>query len=92
MNTINNGGPAFPRPASKGNNYVTGEEDVVVDPQNGMSLRDWFAGQALIAQMIGHDAALRSGYIDEPDKIITHANEAYRFADAMLKARKGGAV
>lgn len=46
----NDGGPAFPQadlsgygfgPAMRGDEYVT----------NGMSLRDWFAGQALAGRM-----------------------------------------
>ena len=39
--TMTNGGPAFPRPASLGLGGIH-ESD-----QTGMSLRDWFAGQAL---------------------------------------------
>ena len=45
--------PAFPRPASIGNDYLTGEEGVVVDPQQGMTLRDYFAAKAMQA-MIGN--------------------------------------
>lgn len=45
----------------------------------GMSLRDWFAGQAL------------SGCITKPDAYSEHHNiaiEAYEIADAMMKARE----
>jgi hypothetical protein len=42
---------AFPRPASIGNDYVTGEEGVVVDPQQGMTLRDYFAAKAMQAMI-----------------------------------------
>lgn len=52
MSKTNDGGPAFPRPASRGNDYINCDEDVVIDPQSGMSLRDWFAGQAMQA-MVG---------------------------------------
>lgn len=43
-----------------------------------MSLRDWFAGQAL------------TGFITKPDAYVEPNNialEAYRLADAMMKAR-----
>ena len=59
----NDGGPAFPR------EYVT-------NGVPGMSLRDWFAGQAMAAfiassEMNGNDTA----------------ETAYAFADAMIAAR-----
>jgi hypothetical protein len=41
MNEFNDGGPAFPRPANPPYNSSA----------NGMSLRDWFAGQALAGIM-----------------------------------------
>ena len=44
----------------------------------GMSLRDWFAGQAL---------GLFSHVSSTDDRI---AERSYRLADAMIKARKGG--
>ena len=67
---INNGGPAFPQIDNSGQN---GE---------GMSLRDWFAGQAIAWAGMKEWASY-----DEK-----HAAErAYRLADAMLAARKGGA-
>ena len=58
---------------------------------SGMSLRDWFAGQALIGlsagwAMLRHtdDAAAMHGGPTIPDE----AEDAYRYADAMLAARK----
>jgi hypothetical protein len=48
---------------------------------NGMSLRDWFAGQALAALL----AAPK-----EPHVTVSHssmADRAYQVADAMLAAR-----
>lgn len=66
--TPNDGGPAFPS---------SGPADAVVCW--GMSLRDYFAGQALI------------GLISCPDITLGHAGDyasrAYEYADAMLKAR-----
>jgi hypothetical protein len=47
--------------------------------QEGMSLRDWFAGQAL-AGMSGDPE--RTGVFED------YAHDAYKFADAMLAARK----
>ncbi len=53
----------------------------------GMSLRDWFAGQALagLVQLRAiHEAARDAG---EPAEALT-AQAAYQYADAMLEARK----
>ena len=67
MTQPNDGGPAFPRPASQHSG-----------PQEGMSLRDWFAGQALASmQTDGWTLQSMSGL----------ARRAYAIADAMLKAR-----
>jgi hypothetical protein len=49
---------------------------------NGMSLRDWFAGQAL-AGMFRHDGWINT--ID--DDQIEVAKRSYKIADAMLAAR-----
>lgn len=46
--------------------------------QPGMTLRDWFAGQAL-AGMLADNGDLNYGHA---------AREAYAHADAMLKARQ----
>jgi len=73
MADINNP-QAFPRPASKGNNYLTGETDVVVDPQRGMTLLDYFAAAALPAYAA-----------NDPDNIV--AKLAYDLAEAMLQER-----
>lgn len=70
----NDGGPAFPRPASTDehtepcNHYLD---------QQGMSLRDWFAGQAL------------AGIKPEPScwTPADLAARAYVIADAMIAER-----
>jgi hypothetical protein len=49
----------------------------------GMTLRDWFAGQALSA-LIGSEKP-GSGYFKLPSEV---ANAAYDMADAMLAERK----
>ena len=67
----NDGGPAFP------------QNDATVNRINnldGMSLRDYFAGQA----MIGILASCQNA---QPD-IDVAAIAAYGYADAMLEARK----
>lgn len=74
---INTGGPAFPLPL--------GSQDLPEPAYGGMSLRDWFAGQALAGMMASEVDG--STYNEDPA-----AERAYRFADAMLAEReKGGA-
>lgn len=84
------GGSAFPRDDLEfhGGNVVSGHY------QSGMSLRDWFAGQALAGQIAA---------CSRPDLLqvkLAHAEKkglglhqmeakaAYKAADAMLEARK----
>jgi hypothetical protein len=84
---------AFPRPASIGNNYVTGEEGVVVDPQKGMSLRDYFAAKAMQSMCAGPGARMvadRDERYDETNWASIVAENAYEIADAMLAKRKAG--
>ena len=52
------------------------------EPDYGMTLRDWFAGQAL-AGFAASPAALDGAWRDQ-----TVAACAYEIADAMLEARK----
>ena len=75
-NKIDDGGPAFPCSVA-----VAPSGDVYGSDYFGgcMSLRDWFAGQAL-AGMLAND----SNQSAEGD-----ARVAYLIADAMLAARKG---
>ena len=70
---MDKGGQAFPTPGSK---YENG---IVNHPESGMSLRDYFAGQALVGLMARADEVLYS---------TTIAQESYMIADAMLIARK----
>lgn len=92
MSIINDGGPAFPH--SEFAIDVTMEDGRraarVYSPSAGMSLRDWFAGQAL------------RQFLDERDYVNIWAHEkyescrheiakaAYNIADAMIAARNGG--
>ncbi len=66
--------PAFPRPASK--TCATGRPERV-EPHEGMSLLDWFAGQALAGLILRGDAA-------HPEVL---AQAAYQVAVAMLAER-----
>ena len=75
--TIDDGGPAFPRPSSPGDGSYSS------NPQDGMTLRDYFAAQALtgmLASYTGDDSTF-----PQPSEA---ANAAYSFADAMLAARR----
>lgn len=71
----NDGGPAFPitRTSSFSKNY------------EGMTLRDWFAGQALLMSWVGFDR----GYYDDKATDEKIAANAYAIADAMIAARGG---
>jgi hypothetical protein len=69
---IEDGGPAFP----------TQDWQAVGNTHPGMTLRDWFAGQALahIPELLdAHDA-------NKSAEMIAHWS--YQIADAMLKARR----
>jgi hypothetical protein len=75
--TTKAGGPAFPQ-----FEVVAGDRDGHGDAieaytcaTGGMSLRDWFAGQALPALLMNGGTAMQT------------AKEAYECADAMLTAR-----
>ena len=78
---IDDGGTAFPVP----------EENRLSDGtycNEGMSLRDWFAGQALA----GITASLCSD-VSYGGRVwfSQTAQDAYKLADAMIAARKAGA-
>ena len=69
MTRIDDGDPAFPVPWEQ--------------RANGMSLRDWFAGQALAGVMATEPPNTRHAF--DADAV---AVRAYFLADAMLAARK----
>lgn len=56
------------------------ENRLEVLPEGGMTLRDWFAGQALASCMVGEFSSTEQC-----------ARYCYSKADAMLAAREGGA-
>lgn len=82
-NNIDDGGRAFPVP-----------NDANVNGQEGMTLRDWFAGQALAGFMtLPDDRCFRSSKSQTLEEFRASCaqqdSEAmYRIADAMLRARR----
>lgn len=81
MNTINDGGPAFPL-QSIGPDFAPGYA--------GMSLRDYFAAAALQG-LVWSDIAMwpeGADVSDKPTDAVYMARTAYLIADAMLAARK----
>ena len=62
--TTRDGGPAFPSPGAF----------------DGMSLRDWFAGQAM-------KALVETGHFNNSEEMSAHA---YSLADAMIEGREEG--
>lgn len=71
------GGPAFPTTIYEPEPAVPGRLREIDHP--GMSLRDWFAGQAA-AQLVP--------YVDAFVPLHAVAKSAYKFADAMLAERE----
>jgi hypothetical protein len=67
---IDNGGPAF---AHSGNHVMS-------HPQDGMSLRDWFAGQAMRGLLSNSNFA---------EVEVVHT-AAYAVADRMIRERSRG--
>lgn len=94
MTEINDGGPAYPCAsypksaeqvreiaAAAGVGLMTAKN--WASQHTGMSLRDWFAGQALAGMSAGHDS--NGPWAWTPD---VAAASAYAVADAMLAARE----
>ena len=73
-------GPAFPM--SKGH-YHCGEEIISIDGQTGMTLRDWFAGQALTGLCAKETFASELNVYRD-----VMVKRCYIIADLMLKARE----
>ena len=69
--TTNTGGPAFP---------TTKPLEHWGDPNQGMTLRDYFAAKAM--------AALVVVYTDDKAIVDEYSQRAYAIAAAMLKARE----
>jgi len=76
---INDGGPAYPCQT----NPLPGK---LANAPQGMTLRDYFAGQALNGYLASWEGTNAPDFFT-PDHV---APLAYAYADAMLEARKGG--
>ena len=72
MSERDDGGPAFP--------------GVTDRYGNGMTLRDWFAGQALVGLLAGRGLVVRDGIPVVPTR-DSLAVAAWEMSDAMLAAR-----
>ncbi len=87
MSEIDDGGPAFPGAKTDFVPDVMGGRQAIAEISGGMSLRDWFAGQALTGVLTtatglgGSSKAERAELFGEVSGII------YELADAMLAAR-----
>ena len=81
MDKKDDGGPAFPVPTDMSG----GEAFYLATP--GMSLRDWFAGQAL-AGLIGSGNLIAEAQAKNEDVSSFAARIAFKAADAMLTTRK----
>ncbi|GGE18432.1 hypothetical protein GCM10011390_42020 [Aureimonas endophytica] len=80
------GGAAFPVIPPQDENGI-GSASGYPFPESGMSLRDWFAGQAMASRIIAlGDHAHSSDKARLACKAET-ASRAYEMADAMLAAR-----
>ena len=81
------GGPAFPVLERMTN--MLDEHTAKFITTGGMSLRDYFAGQALQSIVRNVGSSMNNPDVQEatPDSMSA---AAYVFADAMLKARQGG--
>jgi hypothetical protein len=78
---INDGGNAFPHAQRLWDNDA---QSWAVHSVGGMTLRDYFAGQALAGQLAFSPSVPFKKY-HQPEEV---AAACYRFADAMLAARK----
>jgi hypothetical protein len=77
MSAKTNGGPAFPaQPIYQHPHGATG-----MSSQEGMTLRDWFAGQVINGIVGGSLGSKMAVYADEAARL------AYSYADAMLEER-----
>ena len=75
---MNTGGPAFPVPSLIHNGHVS----------HGMTLRDYFAAKAMQGLIAHEERAKPLASCNLGDFDVRVAVCAYRYADAMLKARK----
>jgi hypothetical protein len=77
MKNIDDGGPAFP-------NLGYSAEKLL----NGMTLRDWFAGQALMGEFVQSEYTGTFSDKTSDDLLLARARVLWRMADAMIAERK----
>lgn len=88
MARLNDGGPAHPRSGYWPDMAHTDREDLhaaiatQTEPQYGMTLRDWFAGKALMGLLAAHTGEQP---LPNPDDA---AATAYDYATAMVTAKE----
>lgn len=88
---IKDGGPAFPciRPVMQPSDRVKGALEMVGEKMHdGLTIRDYFAGQALIGILSGKYGEVQDSLSDKSYKDAV-AKVAYEFSDAMLTSRQG---
>ena len=78
MNWKEQGGAAFPFAATDPSNVEL--------QSSGMSLRDYFAGQALTGDLSNSEGGIYQNDVDEK-YLVTRARLYYRIADALVAAR-----
>lgn len=86
---IDDGGPAFPVVGHPMGEYRDGSPILGAQLFHGLTLRDYFAGQAM--QGMGTWSPLAHSDLQTPSALQARAEWAYQQADAMLAERaKGG--
>ncbi len=84
MSAPNDGGPAFPHPEFS---RINDQQRIEILLQSrGMSLRDYFAGQAMAAMISGTSGIKLDGR--EITNEHGYAAAAYHYAEAMIAARE----
>ena len=84
---MNDGGPAFPRPCSD----AVGHSEMWNDSEKGMSLRDYFAGQALKGWLSNSETVQALEIVASRTSrtpAALSAQAVYGIADAMLAERE----
>lgn len=85
MKSINDGGPAFPEIKIETEKHYEGNKNIRIY-KSGMTLRDYFAGQALMG-ILGNSSII--DYLpSDLNGTYNIENYAYKYADAMLAERE----
>ncbi|MGB1214575.1 MAG: hypothetical protein ACPG4X_14520 [Pikeienuella sp.] len=84
---MKDGGPAFPSEFVLHEPGKVGNEVAIKEFSSGMSLRDWFAGQALVGVMTNAENFGGAASHEREEAFRRTADLLYEIADAMLAAR-----